>query len=104
MRSFPQRAKAFEAKYAHEQSVLFRANSRRNKLIGLWAGEALGLAEPHDYATQLAEWAVEHQSDESLLLKLQEDFKEAAVDLDLGQLATRMHNLLAEVLAELQAG
>jgi hypothetical protein len=104
MRSLQHRAKAFEARYAHEQGLQFQAHSRRNKLIGLWAGETLGLAEPHDYATKLAEWAVDHHSTDDLLMKLQQDFDKAGVELDLGQLSTRMHNLLVEILAELRVG
>jgi hypothetical protein len=104
MRSLQHRAKAFEARYAHEQGLHFQAQSRRNKLIGLWAGETLGLAEPHDYASKLAEWAVDHQSTDDLLMKLQQDFDKAGVELDLGQLSTRMHNLLVEILTELRVG
>lgn len=103
MVSLQDRAAALETKYAYEQSWLFMAQSRRNKLIGLWAGESLGLADPHDYARTLAEYAVEHPSEETLLLKLQQDFAAASVELDLDRLSNRMHDLLVEVLTEMHA-
>jgi hypothetical protein len=103
MVSLQERAKALETKYVYEQGLMFRAQSRRNKLIGLWAGEKLGHAEPHDYAIQLAQWAVVHQSDESLIEKLQHDFDFASVEIDVCQLTTRMQELLIEILDEMRA-
>ena len=42
MTSFDDREHAFEAKYAHDSEMLFRAEARRNKLLGLWAADLLG--------------------------------------------------------------
>lgn len=103
MVSLRERAQAQEIKYTHEQTWMFRAEARRNKLIGLWAGEALSHEDPHAYAAQLAEWAVEHPSERELLAKLQRDFDAASVSLNVGELTTRMHGLLAEILEEMQA-
>lgn len=48
MSTFDERENAFEAKYAHDQEMLFNANARRNKQLGLWAaglkGESLEAA------------------------------------------------------------
>ncbi|WP_137131241.1 ATPase inhibitor subunit zeta [Rhizobium sp. FY34] len=104
MVSLRDRAAALETKFAYEQSWLFLAQSRRNKLIGLWAGESLGLSDPHEYARCFAEWAVEHPSEEGLILRLQQDFAAAAVDIDLDGLSNRMHDVLVDVLNEMHAG
>ena len=42
MTTFDNRENAFENKYAHDEEMKFRAEMRRNKLLGLWAAEMLG--------------------------------------------------------------
>lgn len=45
MSTFDDRARAFEAKYAHDAEMQFRAEARRNRLLGLWAADLLGMDE-----------------------------------------------------------
>lgn len=42
MASFDDREKAFESKFAHDADMQFRAEARRNKLLGLWAAGLMG--------------------------------------------------------------
>ncbi len=42
MASFDDRERAFESKFAHDADMQFRAEARRNKLLGLWAAGLLG--------------------------------------------------------------
>ncbi|MHA7851393.1 DUF1476 domain-containing protein [Roseovarius sp.] len=42
MSTFDDRENAFENKFAHDEEMKFRAEARRNKLLGLWAAELLG--------------------------------------------------------------
>lgn len=42
MTTFDDREKAFETKFAHDSEMQFRAEARRNKLVGLWAAELMG--------------------------------------------------------------
>ena len=44
MPTFNDREKAEEAKYAHDQELEFKVNARRNKLLGLWAAELMGMS------------------------------------------------------------
>ncbi len=44
MSTFQDREQAFEAKFAHDEEMQFKANARRNKLLGLWAADLLGLS------------------------------------------------------------
>lgn len=46
MKSFDDRENAFEAKFAHDSELQFRAESRANRLLGLWAAEMLGKSGP----------------------------------------------------------
>lgn len=42
MSSLQERGKSYEDKFAHDESLRFKINARRNKLLGLWAAEKLG--------------------------------------------------------------
>ena len=44
MTTFDKREEGFEKKYALDEEQKFKAEARRNKLLGLWAAEKLGLA------------------------------------------------------------
>ncbi len=52
MTTFDKREEAFEKQFAHDEELRFKATARRNKLLGLWAAEKLGLAgaEADSYA------------------------------------------------------
>ncbi|MFD1744102.1 ATPase inhibitor subunit zeta [Rhizobium helianthi] len=102
--SLKERAKAQELKYSFEEAFRFRAQVRRNRMIGLWAGEVLGQQDPLLYAENLANWAIEHPSDAELLMKLRRDFDDAKLPLDDAELTTRMHGLLKEILEEMKSG
>ena len=43
MNAFDDREKAFEAKYHLDQEMEFKIKIRRDKLLGLWAAERMGL-------------------------------------------------------------
>lgn len=97
------RARALEDRYAFEQTIQFRAEARRNKLVGLWAGQLLGKANPIAYAEEFAVWAVEHHDDQHLLARLREEFSAAEVRFDEVDLAGHLHEMLAEVLEDMRA-
>jgi hypothetical protein len=102
MVSLRDRAYALETQFAHEQSFLFCAQSRRNRLLGLWAAEQLGESDPQSYAQALCDWSIEHFSDEQLISKLCQEFDRAGRTLDLDGLTQRMHALLGDVLHDMR--
>ena len=55
MTTFDKREEGFEQQFAHDEELRFKATARRNKLLGLWAAEKLGLtgAEAEDYAKSI---------------------------------------------------
>ena len=55
MTTFDKREEAFEQQFAHDEELRFKATARRNKMIGLWAAEKLGLsgAEADSYALSI---------------------------------------------------
>jgi hypothetical protein len=43
MAAFDEREREFEARFKHDQELQFKVTARRNKLLGLWAAERMGL-------------------------------------------------------------
>ena len=72
MTTFDDREKAFENKFAHEAELEFRITARRNKLLGLWAADKLGLteAEAESYAKAVVQADFEETGDEDVIRKL----------------------------------
>jgi len=44
MTTFDEREKDFEARFKHDQELKFKVTARRNRLLGLWAAERMGLS------------------------------------------------------------
>lgn len=77
MSGFDDRKKGQEAKFAHDAELRFKAEARRNKLLGLWAAEHMGLSEEHakEYATEVVASDFEEAGDEDVFRKIAGDLK-----------------------------
>ena len=84
MTSFEDREKAFEAKFAHDEEMLFRITARRNRLLGEWAALKMGLtAEETDaYAKAVVQADFEEAGDEDVIRKVLGDLTSAGVEAD----------------------
>jgi hypothetical protein len=84
MTSFDNREQAFEAEFSRNEEMQFRIHARRNKLIGLWAGEKMGLtaAEADPYAKSVVQADFEEAGDEDVIRKLMGDMTAAGVAID----------------------
>lgn len=82
MTSFDNREQAFENKFAHDQELQFKVAARRDKLVGLWAAEKLGLdaGEAEAYAKQVILSDLEEAGDEDVIRKLVADLAEVGID------------------------
>jgi hypothetical protein len=100
------RQKGFESKFAHDEEVLFRANARRAKLLGLWAAEKLGLsgAEADAYAKSMVVADFEEAGTEDLFRKVRKDFDAKKVEQSDHQIRRHMDELLAVALEQIKAG
>ncbi len=87
MTTFDDRERAEEAKFAHDADMLFRIQARRNRLLGEWAAERMGLspAEREAYAKAVVQADFEEAGDEDVIRKLLGDLTSAGVDIDEGQ-------------------
>lgn len=75
MTTFDDRERAFEAKFAHDAELQFRVQSRRDRLLGLWAAEKLGHSggAADDYAKSVVMSDLVHAGDEDVVAKLVAD-------------------------------
>ncbi|MDE1158559.1 MAG: ATPase inhibitor subunit zeta [Neorhizobium sp.] len=103
MYALQDRATALEIKFAHDQDVRFRAESRRTKSIGLWAAALLGLADAEAYARDLMFCGVEGAPTTEIATKLRHDFDTAGVRVADDELADKMRDLLSTALRQLEA-
>lgn len=84
MTDFNDRERAFETKFARDEDMQFRITARRNKLLGMWAAEAMGLtAEEADaYAKSVVQADFEQAGDEDVVRKVIGDLIAAGVETD----------------------
>ncbi len=106
MSTFDQREESFEKRFAHDEELQFRAEARRNKLLGLWAAEKLGKtgADAQAYADGLVAAEVAADADARVFAQISKDFAAAGVDQSEHQIRRTMDELLARAKAEIQAG
>jgi hypothetical protein len=83
MTDFKDRERGEEAKFAHDEEMAFRITARRNKLLGLWAAEKMGLSpeETDAYAKAVVQADFEEAGDEDVVRKLLGDLTSAGTDV-----------------------
>ena len=98
MTTFDKREDAFEKQFAHDEELKFKATARRNKLLGLWAAEKLGLtgAEADSYAKSVVLSDFEEVGDHDVLRKLRTDFDAKGVEQSDHQISRVMSELMAK--------
>ncbi|MBB3771460.1 hypothetical protein FHS55_002059 [Angulomicrobium tetraedrale] len=106
MSTFDKRQDGFEAKYAHDETLKFKAHARRNRALGLWAAGKLGLTgeEADAYARTLIEADLEEAGDDDVFRKLKADFEAKSLDVSEHRIRRTMDELLEQALAQLKSG
>lgn len=104
MSSFDKRKKGFEGKFVHDQELEFKANARRNKLLGLWAADLMGMsdAEAAEYAKEVVKSDFEEAGDDDVFRKVRGDFDAKNVDQSDHQLRRTMDELMVEAMSQIQ--
>ncbi len=104
MTTFDNRENAFENKFAHDAEMQFRAEARRNKLLGLWAAEQLGKTgdDAQDYAKEVVRADFEEAGDEDVYRKVAGDLgtsvDEATIRAKMAELATTARQQIMDEL------
>jgi hypothetical protein len=104
MTTFDKREEGFEKQFAVDEELRFKATARRNKLLGLWAAEKLGLsgAEADSYALAIVMADLEGSHD--VAQKIRKDFDAKGVAQSDHQISRTMTELMAKAVADIQAG
>ena len=106
MTTFDDREQAFEAKFALDQEQEFRAIARRNKQLGLWAAEKMGLSpeSADDYAAAVVRADFEQPGDEDVFRKVAGDFKGSGISVSEGEIRSKMDELASVARDQVRAG
>ncbi|MGH6890332.1 MAG: DUF1476 domain-containing protein [Rhizomicrobium sp.] len=95
--AFEDRERNYEAKWAHDEDLRFRAVARRNKLLGLWAAERMGLtgAAAQSYAITLLDLEVRGGRDEDIARKVRDDLAGYRIPMSDHAVHRKMEEFLA---------
>jgi hypothetical protein len=106
MTSIQDRQKAFEAKFALDEELRFKAEARRAKLVGLWAAGLLGKtdAAADAYAKDVVAVDFEEAGQEDIVRKIKADFDAAGVARSEDDIRVQLVELLAVAIAQVEAG
>ncbi|HTT46493.1 MAG TPA: DUF1476 domain-containing protein [Pseudolabrys sp.] len=101
MTTFDKREEGFEKKFAHDEELKFKAVARRNKMLGLWAAEKLGLtgAQAEAYAKEVV---VAEVGEHDVFKKIRGDFDGKKVTVSDQDLRHTMDELMAQALAQVK--
>lgn len=106
MTTFDKREEGFEAKFARDATLRFKAEARRNKLLGLWAAEKLGKSgeAAQDYAKTVVAADFEEAGEEDVFRKIRADFDAAGVTESDHQIRRMMTELMTAAVQQIEAG
>ncbi len=94
MTQFDDRERAFETKFAHDEDMKFRITARRNRLLGMWAAELMGLTtvEAEAYAKDVVRADFEEAGDNDVIRKVMGDLTAAGIEIDQEAIAEALRN------------
>jgi hypothetical protein len=105
MTTFDKREEGFEKQFAHDEELRFKANARRNKMLGLWAAEKLGLSgdAANSYAKDVVMADFEESGDDDVFKKVRKDLDAKGVTLPDQDLRRAMVDLMEKAINEIKA-
>jgi hypothetical protein len=106
MTTFDKREEGFEKKFAIDEELRFKATARRNKFLGLWAAQKLGLSgtEADAYAKEVVLADLEETGDDDVFRKIRKDFGAKGVKESDHQIRRTMNELMAKAIEQIKAG
>jgi hypothetical protein len=105
MTTFDERERSFEKKFAMDQELMFKAEARRNKLLGQWAAAKLGLsdAEVDEYVKSVRKADLAQKGDEDVFQKVKGDFAAKGVAVPDAELRKAISDFLATAISQIEA-
>ncbi|MFZ2158714.1 DUF1476 domain-containing protein [Bradyrhizobium sediminis] len=106
MSTFDKREEGFEKKYALDEEQKFKAEARRNRLLGMWVAEKLGLTSEAAtaYAKEVVASDFEEAGDADVVRKVLADLTAKGVAITEPQLRVKMDELMAQAIQQVKAG
>ena len=106
MTTFDDRERGYEAHFAHDEEMVFKAEMRRDRLLGLWAGERMGLTGEAlvAYAQSVIRADLKEPGDDDVFQKVMADLAEKGLEVLPAELRARMDELLVTARADVLAG
>src|SRR5690349_19649588 len=106
MTTFDKREEAFERQFAHDEELKFKAEARRNRLLGLWAAEKLGKsgADADAYAKEVVTADFEEAGDGDVLRKVLGDLTAKGAGITEAEVRAKMTEFLTVAVAQIKAG
>jgi hypothetical protein len=104
MTEFDSREEAFEKRFAVDEELAFKALARRNKLLGLWLAQTLGIADAKAYADALVAAEVGRADPGGLFATIRARLSEAGVEMSDNRLQRKIDETAAQARAEIMAG
>jgi hypothetical protein len=104
MANFDERKDSFEKKFAHDETLKFKAGARRNKLLGQWAAGLMGLSgdKADDYAKSVVKADFEEAGDDDVFRKVKADLDAAGAGQSDHQIRRHMDEFLAEAIRQIK--
>jgi hypothetical protein len=104
MTTFDKREEGFEKKFALDAEQKFKAEARRNKLLGLWVASLLGLSgeEANAYAREVV--AADFDEARDVVHKVMNDLKNKGIEMSEEELRSKMDELMAQAIMQVKAG
>jgi hypothetical protein len=105
MTTFDKREEGFEKKFVIDEGLKFKADARRNKLLGLWVAGQIGMTG--DAASTYAKTVVAadfEATGNGVLGKVTADLGAAGVTVSEEQLRAKMDELMAQAIVQVKAG
>ncbi len=105
MTELDKRGEAYESKFAHDAELKFKAEARRNKLLGHWAAEMLGKSgdELNEYAKEVVRSDFDEPGEEDVFRKIRADFDAANIDQTDHQIRRTMDELMAKAIEQIES-
>jgi hypothetical protein len=104
--TFDKREEGFEKQFAHDEELRFKATARRNKLLGLWVAEKLGIsgADADAYAKAVVMADFEEAGDEDVFRKVRKDLDDKKIAISDQDIRTAMVDLMTQAIEQIKTG
>jgi hypothetical protein len=106
MTTFDKREEAFEKKFVLDEEQKFKAEARRNKLLGVWVAEQLGLSSDaaKDYAKAVVAAEFSEGGEKAVVRKVMGDLSAKDITISEAEIRAKMEELMAEAIKQVKAG